>query len=859
MSNKLPTLLEPGSLSLAEGLRAPAGETPIDYIVAWLRRRMPEYGGHAAALADRVLIVRARTGSGKSTILPVAVFRILRSEATATRARFRGAGVICTQPRVLTAVALARDVSSRPWNRDMVLGETVGYQTGPVSNRPASGLVYATAGVLAAQLQQQEDSDIMSRYRFIIVDEAHERSLDSDINLMLLRNFYERNVGNERLPFLILTSATFDPARYAEYFGVGPENCVEVRGRQYGIETHFPAAGTNNYLAEAAATAVRIHEGGADDPPARADILVFVPGAAEATAVAAALAKANQKYTAPPRGRADSKHADRHADRRADEHADGPESSLGPMLILVINREVVASQTGDFLLVFEAPDRLPLVGGRRPARRVVVSTVVAETGLTIDTLRYVIDCGWSRARETYPIWGASGLLTRPAAQSRINQRMGRVGRLFPGDFYPLYTKNVFDALDPQQLPDIITVGPADIYLAAVREQQRQKLRLGQVPEFRAEDMTLIDPPPTEAFLAVNAAAIALGFVAARAQLPDRWPPALYDSGSEDPETPPLAVKRGYGLTRLGFIASTFTRTPMEGVRIVLAGYVWDAAASDLITAAAMIGTPLADLLAERDATPVPRLPPGAAALRAALPGFLAARTVGGGGMAIPPTESEAFYFRAKLILADDFAEAVLVFDAFARRLEAAAGDIGSVAAWCSDLNLRPDALLELARRRDTIMEEMIIAGLNPYRNEERRLARLSVEDFTRGLILFKRSLYDGLRGRLLRYDEKAASYLTRQGLRVKVPPLLTDALADRLRALLVTRPEEAPRPRWILTDQIRLSPMQKAEEERAPPHMYTVAANLVSILDGYVDPDPDFDGPRTRADTGEPPVGPGGK
>lgn len=841
--SKLPTLLEPGSLRLgAEG--APSDEVPVEYITAWLRRRMPEYGGRSAALADRVLIVRAETGSGKSTTLPVAVFRILRSERTPARQRYRGPGVICTQPRVLTAIALARDVSSRPWNPDMVLGETVGFQTGPVSNKPPAGLVYATAGVLAVQLQNQEDAEVMERYRFILIDEAHERSLDGDMTLLLLRNFYQRNAGDARLPFLLLTSATFETQRYADYFGVGPENIVEVIGRAYPIETHWPAQGTNDYPAEAAAVALRIHEGAPGDPPERADILIFMPGAAESAAVAAALARGLKGYAAAPAGHP-------------------------PFLVLTINREVVISQTGDYPLVFEAPGRLPLVGGARPTRRVIVATVVAETGLTIDTLRYVIDCGWSRVREAYPPWGATGIITRPAPQSRIKQRQGRAGRLFPGDFYPLYTKNVYGALEAQQLPEIISTGIGEAYLGVVREQQRQKLRRGpaEAPEFRVEDMALLDPPPPEAFLAANATAVALGFVSPRAPLPTRWPPAELTEAASPPAAPAEAAAEpaeltaaeasappsfGYGLTALGHIAALFPRTPMEGVRVLLEGYVRGVAASDLITAVAMAGTAGADLLvgrgrAKRGATPSGSLPPGAEALRASLPPFLAQRTGGGVTGALPPSESEASYFRARLLLADDFAEAVLVFDAFARQLGGEA-PLGAGAAWCAGVGLSFEAMVDLARRREAVAEEMVVAGLNPFRAAGRRLAVLPVGEFTEGLRALKLCLYAGHRGRVLRWDAALGAYATAQGLRVQTPDLFTDAVASRLKALRVTQgPADALRPRWVLTDQVRLVQAPPRAGDAGPPLLYSAAANLVSVLDGYVDPDPDFDRPRAFA------------
>jgi len=832
----LPTILVPGSLR-AKGVDPT--EIPLKFIQRWVKRRMPEFGGTSATMADRVLIVRAETGSGKSTALPVGMFRILRSERTPPKQRFRGPGVICTQPRVLTAIALATDVSSERIvdgvktriNPDMILSMTVGFQTGPLSDRPPSGLVYATAGVLAVQLRHQEDAEIMERYRFILMDEAHERSLDSDMTLMLLLNFYKRNLGNERLPFLLLTSATFDTTRYAKYFGVGPENIVEVVGRSHEITTHWPKQGANDYLAEAASQAVKIHEAGSDDPPEQADILIFVPGVGEMKTVERHLRKVLLQYA-------------------ANEFKDHP-----PFLTLLVNREVVISQIGDYPLVFVPPEKLPAVEGHHPSRRIIVANVVAETGLTIDTLRYVIECGWSRTREVYQPWGVDGITTRPAPQSRIRQRKGRAGRMFPGDFYPLYTKNVFEALDTQQLPDIITTGVTDILLIIVREQQRQKLRMGQVPEFRVEDMALLDPPATEAFLSANSKAISFGFISPRAPLPDRWPPASLENAMPDEPgasgSGPLTVTRGYGLTPLGHIAAMFSRVPTAGVRILLSGYVWGAAASDLATAVATFGVSMKDLLVDRGrpakgSSPMD-LPPGSDALRAALPSFLVERVGGGVTGALPPTESEAFYFRARLLIADDFIETVLIFDLFMRQLGAARGDLATVAEWCTGLGLEFDGLIALARYRESVIEEMIVAGLNPYRAPERRLATLSAEDFTEGVTRFKRCMYDGLRSKLLRYEErhpKGPGYYTKQDLKVRTPDLFTDALANRLRALRVTSGSSEMHPKWILTDQVRLMPAPRKGSDKDPPLLYIADTNRVSVMDGYVDPDPNFDAPR---------------
>lgn len=874
-----PTLLRPGSFK-AQG--AEPGQTPIEYIQSWIRRRMYEFGGRGARLADRVLVVRAETGSGKSFLMPVWIFRLLRSERSAQR--HRGPAVLCTQPRVLTAKALAEGVAAHPKNPDMVLGETCGYLTGPVQNAPVTGLIYATAGVLAVQLQHLEDAELMDRYRVIIVDEAHERSLDSDMTLSLLRGFYARNAGNERLPFLILTSATFDPQRYTDYFGVGPANVVEVSGRQHEIRTHWPAHGVNDYVAAAAETVLRIHAENAQDAPGRGDVLVFLPGQAEMRGVAEKLEEALSE----------------------------PALAGAPFLLLVLNRDIVASQAGDYQLVFAPPDRLPLVLGARPTRRVILSTVVAETGVTIDTLRYVVDCGWNRTHEVYYPAGVAGVVTRPAPQSRVEQRRGRVGRLFPGDFHPLYTKNVYEALDEAQLPEIITQGPGALLLALVRSQQRQKLRMGALPEFRLEDLGLLDPPTAEAYLAENSAAVAMGFVSPRAPLPSRWPPAMLESASQtEPTSGPLAPARGYGLTALGHLAALFTRTPMEGVRVLLAGYSWRVAASDLITAVAMAGFTVSDLLVRRRGEGP--LPPDADALFAALPEFITSRWTGAeggsdessadfdgedadgpasgglgrtfGGSAgagaharplsgwaarsgrplraaaapgghpagagdakLPPAASEHYYYRARLLMADTFAEAVLIFDAFAAQAEKAPDrPLPHLVDWCLGRGLSPEAMLALASRRSLIIEELALAGLNPYRLPDQRLSRLGARDFTDGLTRFKRCIYAGHRARLLRFDPEKENYYTERGVRVRAPGLLAPSLLSRLRAMGAATEELAP-PLWVVTDQLRFAPAPKRAQDTGPPLLYTIEAGQISVLDGYFAPDLSLDEPREASD-----------
>ena len=553
-----PTLLVKGSLVLAnEAKMAKANrDLPVNYIISWIKNRMPEFGHNKANLEDRILVVRAETGSGKSTVLPVEVFRILRSKTTPLSERYVGKNVICTQPRVLTAIALANDVSGRAWNPDIILGKTVGYQTGPSSNKPTAGLLFATAGVLSVQLENQSDADIMSMYKFILVDEAHERSQDCDLMLMFLKNFYIRNKGNKDLPFLLLTSATFDIKRYATYFDISLDNTVEVIGRAYPIYEHWPKSDIINYVDESVIKAIQIHEENIDDSDDKCDILIFAPGMKHIETIKTQLEEKNETYCEP-----NSKHS--------------------PFLILVINRENINSQADDFNIMFIKPHLLPKIKGKPVKRRIIIATIVAETGLTVDTLKYVIECGWNKSDEAYQPYEISGLITRPAPKSKIKQRKGRAGRMFPGEFYPLYTQESYELLDEQQLPDFITGGIKKKYLAIVKEQQKQKILMHQFPDFRIEDVTLLDPPPMESFIMANSSAALLGFIAENAPLPKQWPPNLSDENL-------FGIETGFGLTKLGHIASNINSISIESIRMILLSYIYDIAIEDMINIAAIM-------------------------------------------------------------------------------------------------------------------------------------------------------------------------------------------------------------------------------------------------------------------------------
>jgi len=661
-----PTLLIPGFLKSDPTIR------PIDGITTWIQSKMKV---KKPSQHSRIMVIMSETGSGKSTALTVALLRIIRPQTLAIGEPFYvhpdtgiTPGIICTQPRVLTAIETAKEVSGKPWNPDCELGETVGYHTNELSNKPRAGIIYATAGILAIQLRTLTDEQIMSKYKFIQIDEAHERQIECDLMLLLLRNFYRRNIGNPDLPFLLLTSATFDPIKYAQYFDTDENNTWYVVGRTFDINIVWPKQNSSNFIKDAAELAHKIATTHVNDPLNQSDILIFMPGGLEITQTKEILEK--------------KPHTD--------------------YLILTIDSTEIKSMGNGFVLINEQPSKLPKNHhGITTRRKIVIASIVAETGLTIESLKYVIDCGWARSTEIYPLQGISGLMTLPAPQSRIQQRMGRVGRKFDGFFYPLYTKETFDLLTKQQLPNIITSGVGESLLSIIKEQQADKQLDGRRPIFSVNDMVndLLDMPSLED-LAFNLEILRnYGFISHKAPL--------------------LDGTIGYGITDIGIICSKFNRMGLSGICTIMASFMKNVSLMNLITAIS-----LNDLSKNIYLDPMgPRI--------------------------FSSGENDVFIQKAKYldeISAVDkkisFLEATLIFDYFVTYL---AEQPYEVFGWCENNNFNYEVLIDLAKIRDLYIEEIIGAGLNPFHNDHLRFGDSEFGEFKKTIKVFNECIELGYR------------------------------------------------------------------------------------------------------------------
>ena len=400
----------------------------------------------AAFVAHQVIIVCGETGSGKTTQLPKIAMTLGRGVA----------GLIGhTQPRRLAARATASRIAQEPKSP---LGQAVGYKirfTDKTSER--SHIKLMTDGILLAETQTDP---LLAAYDTLIIDEAHERSLNIDFLLGYLRTLLPRRPDLK----VIVTSATLDAERFARHFADAagkPAPVIEVSGRLYPIEMRYRPVESEDVDPAAAARAAA--KGGKEGEKSKAggrdkgrdlmdalvdavdeaqrcgpgDVLVFLPGEREIREAAEALRKAH--------------------------HLPGTE------VLSLFARQSAQDQARVF-----SPSN---------GRRVVLSTNVAETSLTVPGVRYVVDTGLARIKRYSPRTKVEQLQVEKIAQSAAQQRAGRCGRVMDGICIRLYDEDDFNRRQPHTDPEILRSSLAGVIL------RMKALKLGAV-----EDFPFIDAP-----------------------------------------------------------------------------------------------------------------------------------------------------------------------------------------------------------------------------------------------------------------------------------------------------------------------------------------------------------------------------
>lgn len=379
--------------ALQEQLRAAEAKA---YSIEDTRKSLPIYTFRddlLKAISEyQVLIIVGETGSGKTTQIPQYLH-----EAGYTK---DGLKVGCTQPRRVAAMSVAARVAEE---MGVKVGNEVGYSIRfEDATSDKTILKYMTDGMLLREFLTEPD---LGAYSALMIDEAHERTLHTDILFGLVKDIARFRPELK----LLISSATMDAQKFAKYFDDAP--IFNIPGRRYPVDIHYTPQPEANYLAAAVTTIFQIH---ITQP--RGDILVFLTGQEEIEA-----AEQNLQETARKLG-----------------------SKVPEMVICPIYANLPSELQSK---IFEpTPPK---------ARKVVLATNIAETSLTIDGIVYVIDPGFVKENVYNARTGMESLVVTPCSRASANQRSGRAGRVAPGKCFRLYTKFAFhNELDESTMPEI---------------------------------------------------------------------------------------------------------------------------------------------------------------------------------------------------------------------------------------------------------------------------------------------------------------------------------------------------------------------------------------------------------------------
>lgn len=317
------------------------------YDILAKRKQLPVYEFRDELLKkvaeNQVIIVEGETGSGKTTQIPQFLLDLLAVPGKKA--------IACTQPRRVAAMSIAKRVSEE---MDVTMGEEVGYTIRfEDCTTPSTILKFMTDGML---LREAMNDPLVQRYSCIVLDEAHERTLSTDVLMGLLKEIMQRRKDLK----VVVMSATLDALKFQQYFEGAP--LMKVPGRTHPVEIFYTPTPERDYVEAAVRTAIQIHQ-----CEGKGDILIFLTGEEEIEDVC----------------------------RRIRSEVDRlDQTRLGPLVVYPLYSSLPPRQQQDIFR--EAPP--PLIPGGTPGRKIVVSTNIAETSLTIDGIVFVVDPGFSKQK-----------------------------------------------------------------------------------------------------------------------------------------------------------------------------------------------------------------------------------------------------------------------------------------------------------------------------------------------------------------------------------------------------------------------------------------------------------------------------
>lgn len=447
---------------------------------------------------NQVTVVIGETGSGKTTQLA----QFLYEDGFSAN----GSMIGCTQPRRVAAVSVADRVAKE---MNTPLGEKVGYSIrfeDQTSN--LTKIKFMTDGIL---LREAMIDPLLEKYSCIIMDEAHERSLNTDVLLGIFKTLLARRRDLK----LIVTSATMNADKFSQFFGNAPQ--FHIPGKTFPVEINYTNHPVSDYVEAAVHQALDIH---LSTPLSNGDILIFMTGQEDIEATCdTIIERLTEIYTK--------------------KYGAEFESHMNDVRVLPIYSSLPADVQNR---IFQRQ--------QENTRKIVVATNIAETSLTVDGIKYVIDCGYSKLKVYNPKIGLDSLRITPISLANANQRSGRAGRTGPGVAYRLYTHDsAIEDMYPQAIPEIQRTNLSNTLL------QLKSLNISDVSKF-----PFIDAPPSQNLMT-----------------------SLYDLWT-------LGALDNFGnLTKLGRLMSSFPLQPfLSKILICASGY---GCTNEMLTIVSMLSVP----------------------------------------------------------------------------------------------------------------------------------------------------------------------------------------------------------------------------------------------------------------------------
>jgi HrpA-like RNA helicase len=831
----LPTLLKPNTIKVAKWMSKEqkiqlTTMQSIEWIINYLEDRVWNKNTPPKIKIKgpgyKVGVFRSGTGTGKSTVFPPYIYNKFYEELKNTKT------IICTQPTVATATDIPYQIVA--YNKNLELGKNIGFQTGSLIRKAKKGILFATIGILLQHLKLLTDEEFMNKYSFIILDEIHLRSVETDTTLFYLRRFLERNYENPECPFIILTSGTFEPKIFMEYFSCPESSFLDIVGSSFPIVDNYSTFDVSDYISYSIDLVEKIHVENVSDITKKSefrDVLIFVQGVSQIKEIVEKLHKLNTEVFSKGLN-----YSIKHNNEQQKKY--GGKEKIEKYYICPIAVTSKNMQKGgiEYQNIFSDVNNVKvpiykfvngeitdkIINYEKASRRVIIATNAIETGITIDTLKYCIDTGYVNESQFNPDFGVNMLINKSVTQASSKQRRGRVGRKDPGVFYTAYTKETYDKLIPLPYPDIVRNDITSSLLDIIMNETETKLievdpsELDKYPEafqmnnfdqrwyslhqdksFNLANLIFIQSPSANSFTYSLEKLRILGF-----------------------------IDHSYNITIYGWFGSKIRKTSIESIRMILAGYHHGANILDLITIVIMMNNAITLGIKRKKYKP---------------------RNI----LNLSEKNLSLYY---KNLFTDEFIEYLFIWDEFINEVEEIGDTISKelkkansnssnllilkkVEKYCLENNFDMDTLLLIINQRDEMISDLLNVGMNPFYNGLSlprgkynlvNILQNNIQDGIDEIRKIKNCIYEGYRMNLYIWNEGSKSYVSP----INHTPITLESKI--LSPLTLDKNIKQSRPQKIIVSSVIL------RESNNESGIYEFIGSEISSLDGYVDLDVDF-------------------